>query len=367
MENTLNALSLVIGRTLVAVRPYEAKLSLINAINSGAYANRIRKISYYTKDALPTGADNTDLYTNFASGYTNGTNSGASTESMWEQNPPVPLELNFGGRSEWQYCITVYEHQLKVAFSSEDDFIRFMNGIMTEVSNDIATEKEAFARATLLNFIGGVYDLGATNGSRIDMTALFNSYFNTSYSTAQLLSTYLTDFLEFFVATVKTVSDEMENRDVKYHVFPAKTGHYLARHTPKSRQKMMMVSEFWRKAEAMVYPQIFNDEYLKPENFEKVLYWQNPNDKTAIDVTPAIPDFTTGSSTYGTQIAGTRVQLSTLLGILYDEDAILVDYQLDDVSTTVPETRKKFRNTWFTFAKNGITDFTEKAVLFYMS
>ena len=118
MENTLNALGLVLGRTMVAVRPYKARFALINSIGSGAYANRIRKISYYTKDALPTGADNTQLYTNFAAGYDNGTNSAASTASMWEQNPPVPLELNFGGSSEWQYCITIYEHQLKVAFSS---------------------------------------------------------------------------------------------------------------------------------------------------------------------------------------------------------------------------------------------------------
>lgn len=365
MENTLNALGLVLGRTFVAARPYKAKFAIINSINSGAYANRIRKISYYTKDAVPTGADNTDLYTNFAAGYDNGTNSGASTASQWEQNPPVPLELNFGGSSEWQYTLTLFEHQLKVAFSSESAFIEFMNGVMVEMANDIESEKEAFSRIVMLNTLAAAYDMNAA-GTRINMTYEFNQHFNTSYTTAQLLSTYLVEFLEFFVAKVKQVSDEMENRDIKYHSFPAKTGHVLARHTPKSRQKMVMLSKFWRLAEAVVMPQIFNEQYLNIDNFEPVLYWQNINVPEEIKVTPAIPDFTSTSPTYGTQIAGSQVNLKYLLGAIFDEDAMMIDYQLDFALSTPVEARKAYRNLIHTFRKNAISDVTEKIAIFYM-
>lgn len=95
-ENVLNALSIVLGRTFAAVRPYRARLISLNAINSGVYTNRFRKISYYTKDALPSGYFNTDLNTNFAEGYTAGDNGGASTKSQYEQHPAMPLEMNFG-------------------------------------------------------------------------------------------------------------------------------------------------------------------------------------------------------------------------------------------------------------------------------
>ena len=53
-ENVINALSLVLGRTFMAVRPYKAKFNIINAISTGAYSHRLRKISFYTRD--PTGA-----------------------------------------------------------------------------------------------------------------------------------------------------------------------------------------------------------------------------------------------------------------------------------------------------------------------
>ena len=129
MENTLNALSLVLGRTLMAVRPYSGKLNIINAIDTGAYSHRLRKISFYSRDALPAGDWNTNLYANLYDGYDNGTNGATgstpatnSTPSMWIQNQPVPLEVNFAGSSVWQDSTTVYEYQVKQAFRDEASF-----------------------------------------------------------------------------------------------------------------------------------------------------------------------------------------------------------------------------------------------------
>lgn len=371
VENTLNALSMVLGRTFVAVRPYNAKFATINAINSGLYANRLRKISFYSRGAVIDGASNTDLRTNFAMGYDNGTNgldlssNPNSAPSMWEQNQPVPLELNFGGSSEWQTVTTIYEKQLQVAFRSPEDFAEFVSGIMTEKGNDIESMKEAFNRMTVLNAIAGCYDLNQTESVH-NLTTEYNTYFGTNYTTAQLLSTYLTSFLEFFTATVKTISDRMTNRSLKYHWSPSKTvegvSYKLLRHTPKDKQKLMIYNPFWIKAEALVKPAIFNERYLDFGNFEGVDYWQNELVPSAIKITPAIPNTASPSA----QTAGNQVSLSTVLGFLFDEDACMVDYQFDSATTTPLEARKHYRNLWWTIRKNSINDFTENMVLFYM-
>lgn len=365
VENTLNALALVLGRTFMAVRPYEAKLRIINALNSGLYANRMRKISFYSREAQIDGASNTDLKTNFKFGYDNGSNGGQSTASMWEQNPPVPLELNIGGSSEWQDSTTVYEKQLQVAFRSEAEFIDFVSGIMTEKGNDIESQKEAFNRLALINFMGGVIDLNQGK-SVINMTAAFNDAMGTSYTSEQLRTTHLKEFLEFFVATVKTISDDLEYRSNKYHWSPAKTidgvSYTLLRHTPKSRQKMVMYKPFWNMAEAMVLPEIFNDQYLNIDNFEGIQFWQNANDGAAISVTPAIPNITNPAS----QTTGDAVEQSYVLGMIFDEDGIMVDYEMDESAVTPKEARKHYHNIWWTFRKNAINDFTENAVIFIM-
>lgn len=369
-ENTLNALSIVLGRTFMAVRPYKAKLRIINAINSGLYSNRVRKISYYSREAQASGAFNTDLYLNHAMGFDNGSNpSGGTPQSlptMWEQNQPVPLELNFGGRSVWDDSTTVYEIQLQQAFRDEASFIDFVSGILTEKGNDIETQKEAFDRACLLNFLAGIYEMNSVAGGAIDLTAGYNAANNTSYTRDDLLTTYKKEFLEYLVSTVKYISDTLTNRSKKYHWSPTRTidgvSYTLLRHTPKDRQRMIMNSKFWIDAETMVLPEIFNDEYLKLENFERLDFWQNENDPFAIDVTPAIPDVLSP----GSQTAGSEVQLDYVIGAIYDVDAIMTDYQLEESYSTPVEARKRYRNIWWHFARNAINDFTENAILLYM-
>lgn len=372
-ENVLNSLSLVLGRTFMAVRPYEAKFKILNSINSGAYSNRLRKISFYSRDPKEAGQVNTNLNTNLAMGYDNGTNSGNSTESMWIQNAPVPLEINAGGSSAWQDSTTFYRNALKIAFRGPSEFAEFANGVMVEKGNDIESQKEAFNRMTFLNYVAGIYDLDIANpnGRAVNLTSEFNAYYNTSYTTAQLLTTYRKDLFEFAVARFKTDSDNLENRSARFHWSPAKTigadSYTLLRHTPKSRQRMILYKPFITMAEATIMPEIFNPQYLDIKNAEFVNFWQvDAGDilgNAEINVTPAIPDV----STPGSQTTGTAVNLKYFIGALYDADAIMVDYQLEDALATPVEARKRYYNMWWSFQKNAINDFTENGIIYFMA
>jgi len=369
VENTISSLGLVIGRTLMAVRPYQAKMRIINALNTGAYTTRLRKISYYARENTASGDWNTQLKTNLGMGLDNGDQGGTATKSMWEQNQPVALEMNFGGSSVWETSTTIYEDQLKEAFRDEANFISFVSGVMTEKGNDIESTKEAFNRMTLLNHMAGVYDLSASMpGSAVDMVQAFNDYYGTSYTGTDLRGAHLNEFLAFFVAKFKIDSDYMSERSAKYHWSPAKTvagqSYTLLRHTPKDKQRCALYAPFFTLAKATVYPEIFNPQYLDIEKqFEPVNYWQSLNTPEAINITPAIPDVTQ----QGGQKAGNPVNLTYVLGCLFDEDAVMVDYMLESAESTPLEARKRYRNLWWTFKKNAINDFTENFILYYMA
>lgn len=366
-ENVLNSLSLVLGRTLMAVRPYKAKLALINALNTGAYSHRLRKISFYSREAQASGDWNTQLFLNLADGFTNGQNPDGngdpqSTKSMWEQNRPVVLEMNFAGSSVWEDSTTVYENQLQQAFRSEDAFGSFIAGIMTEKANDIESQKEAFNRMTLLNHIAGAYDLNMDR-SVVNLTYEYNKEFGTSYTSEQLRTTYLKEFMEFFTARIKIDSRMMSNRSVKSHWSPTKAGYVLLRHTPTDRQRLFLFNPLMIKAQSYVFPEIFNPEYLKIENYEGVDFWQNELVPEAIDVIPAIPDVSDPTE----QTTGSEVQIPYMVGMLFDEDALMVDYQVERTATTVLEARKNYRNIWWSYSKNAISDLTENTIIYYMS
>lgn len=372
MENVYNALSMPLLRTLIAAHTYDEELLLINALNSGVYSSRMRKISYLSKSALPSGSFNTQLYTNLAAGFTAGENKDSngvaqSTKSQWEQCPVVPKELHFGGSSVWDHGITWYKDQAKSAFTDEATFLRFWEGALVENANDIKMEKNAFRRVALLNFIAGMYDQKAAGCTVVNLTESFNTKFNTSYTSAQLRTTYLKQFLEFFVAEFKKYSKLMKNRSLNYHINMPETingvTYNLLRHTPYSRQRVMLYEPLFIDSQAQVLPEIFRPEYLDINTqYEGLMFWQNENAGAAIDVVPSIPDLVTT----GLQQTGNRVQLDYVVGLIFDEDALMTDFQLDDVNTTSLEARKRFRNSWYAMSRNLINDFTEKAILFTM-
>lgn len=374
MENTFNAINIVLSRLVVAVRPYKGKFLTVQAADSGVYSNRFRKVSFYSKDALPSGYFNTDLFTNLADGYTSGDNGGASTKSQFEQHQAMPLEMNYAGSTTWQDCITEYENQVKVAFTNVDEWNRFVAGYLQEHANDIESQKESFNRLAVLTKMATIYDNAVNNSiapeSAVNLTAAFNAYFNpgTPYTTADLLSTYLKEFTEFAVATIKEYSERLTDRSARFHDPMQKTvggvNYHILRHTPKADQRLILYGPLMKKVEALVMPEIFGPNYLDlDENYEMVNYWQanDGSNDMGINVKSAVYDHVTG-----TQIAGNTVQLDTVVGILFDRDSLLTDFQLEVAHTSPLEARKGYRNTWLTFEKNIILDQSENAILFYM-
>lgn len=372
MDNVFNAITTVLNRTIVAARPYKARLDLMEETNTGAYSTLVREISFYSQDALPSGYFNTDLYTNLADGFTAGQNPDTgnnpqSTKSQWEQHQAMPMELFFGGSSTWQDCVTLYEEKVKQAFRSPEDFNAFVSGYLTEHANDIETQREAWNRVNLLNKIGSVYDMQELMpGSVINLTKAFNDRFGTSYTSAQLRSTYMEQFLKFFVSTFKNVSDFMTERSANYHwsvpkVVGDKT-YKVLRHTPYANQRVYLYEPLFTEARAWVMPDIFNPDRLDiKKQYQPVTYWQSVNDRAAVKVTPAVVDPNTGL-----QKAGTAVDLPYVVGMITDERGLVTNMGFEVARTTPVEARKGYRNTWLTFLKNSMNNNTHNCVLFIM-
>lgn len=378
-EDVLNALSLVLGRTLVAVRPYDAKLDIFNRFENGVFANRMRKISYYSTWAEYDGASNNQFHQNHADGLDNGRNGSEtpapgtpptypdsfhSAASMWEQNYKHALEITFGGSSEWQTSITLPEDALERAFASESDFMRFWNGMLADKANDVEQMKEAFNYALLDNVIGATIGMGNSR-QVVNLTTEFNNYFSTNYNTQALLTTYFVEFLEFYVSMIRKTSDLLTHRTAMFHQPCTQTfngvSQSILRHTPKDRQRMIMFNPLWIDAEARVYPEIFNERYLKVENFEGVDFWQNFANPSGINIVPSYPDYAAPLD------PTTAIEENYIVGMIYDEDAIMTDFQLERVTVTPLEAKKYYRNTFWTIRRNYIFDATENIVVFIMN
>ena len=348
-ENTLNAISTVIGKTIFSVRPYKGKLESLRVAQQ-RWGGQVRKIINLYDEAEKSDDWNTDVTQNALA-------DGGSVD-MYKIRKPKALQLNFYGTKALQKHITRFRDQLSLAFHSEDEFIRFIDSVMVEFSNEIELLNEAKSRTTLLNFMAGISSMGLTE---VDLVAEYNNEYGTQYTRAQLLSTYIESFMKFVAAEIKIYSSKLTDMSTLYHA--NLTGYNkIMRHTPKERQKMVMYEPIFIKTQAEVYSGLFNPEYLDIGSFEGVNYWQSQSTPTSINVKPNILDVATGAS----KDADTAVNLDYVLGILFDEEACGVMPQFDYSSTTPFNSAGGYYNMYMHWRFNSYCDYTENAVLFVM-
>lgn len=348
-ENTLNAISTVIGKTIFSVRPYKGKLESLR-VSQQRWGGQVRKIINLYDEAEKSDDWNTNLTQNAL-------DDGNSVD-MYKIRKPKAVQLNFYGTKLLQKHITRFRDQLSLAFHSEDEFIRFIDSVIVEFSNEIELLNEAESRTTLLNFMAGISSMGLT---KVDLVAEYNNEYGTQYTRAQLLSTYIESFMKFVASEIKIYSSRLTDMSTLYHA--NLTGYNkIMRHTPKERQKMVMYEPIFIKTQAEVYSGLFNPEYLDIGSFEGVNYWQSQSTSTAINVKPNILDVATGES----KDAEVAVELDYVLGILFDEEACGVMPQFDYSSTTPFNSAGGYYNMYMHWRFNSYCDYTENAVLFVL-
>lgn len=350
VENTLNAISTVLADTIFSVRPYRAKLQSLR-VTRRRWGAQIRKLVPLSLDTEQSQDWNTSSNPNQLA-------DGQSID-MYKIRAPKVIQLNFYGTQVLETHITRFRDQLAMAFRSEAEFMMFIDQVMTEFSNDIETVNEQKSRLAIINLFTGISAMGL---NVVDLTAGYNAEFGTTYTRQQLLTTYLTSFMQYFVSTVKIYSDRLTDRSSLYHANLSKYAPIL-HHTPKERQRMIMYSPMFTKAEAHVFSEIFHPLYLDlGRNIEMVNFWQNQKNPTAMTAKPNILNVNTGSS----QTAPADVTLDYVVGGIFDIEACGVMPQFDYASSTPFNSAGGYYNMFYHWRFNSYVDYTENAIVFIM-
>lgn len=356
--NTLDALSVVIGRTIVAARPYRGRFRIVVAIPE-EWGGITRKISYYATKEEETTSFNTNVNT------LNPPLTDGNSVDQWVITKQYPLEMNFCGLKVEQKTYTTFVDQLKMAFTSEAAFAEFMSGRLVAIANDLEVAWEARNRLLILNAVGATYNVGASR-SVVNMTTEFNTHYSTNYTTSDLLTTYLKEFVAFFVAKLEGDLELARDYNELFHIYPARNDDggnalVLPRHTPPAMRRLLLFMPVLRLEEKTIFPALFNTSTLRIEDYEAVEYWQNPNVPAGVDIVPNQLNTANGQSANGN-----RVQLSTVLGLMFDRDALATSVKIEDVYTTPINAKGKYFNTVYHWAFQHKLDQTENMILYYM-
>lgn len=347
VDPLMQSITQILSRTIYSVRPYSEKFSGLRA-DALKWGNHVRKLAIADSDWDTDGR----YYEAPGDFLDNG-----DSVDMYRIKKPTVLQTNFYGQNVVERSVTVFRDQLDVAFSSPDELMRFISMIMQNVSDQLAQARESTARMALANFIGGKALIAGNNV--IHLIDAYNSATGQTLTnvTVNDPANYAT-FIRWVYGFVKTISDRMTERSVAYQ--QNVTGKAISRHTPKARQKFYISAPDINRMDAEVLSITFNDERLNLGEVESVGYWQSIDDPRKVSVSPAY------MGTDGAIVNGAATVVDNIFGLLFDEEAIMVQ-SVNEWSAPTPFNAKGgYTNTFWHQSNRYLNDFTEKGVLFLL-
>ena len=339
-DPVLQAVSQVLSRTIFSIRPYTRKFGGLMVSNQ-QFGNIVRKLNIADKDW-----ENDSRFE-----LTDG-----SGVDMYKVNKPTILQTNFYGANVFEKSLTIFKDQLDCAFSSPDEFGRFVSMTMTNASDMIEQAHENLARATLANFIGG----------KISGDAASVIHLLTEYNTITGLATPLTaetvyqpanfkPFMQWVYSRVASLSSLMTERTQKFHINV--TGKEISRHTPVNKQKVYLYAPARYQTETMVLADVYHDNFLRMADNETVNFWQSIDKPDEINVQPVY------LQTDGTLKTGEALNKANIFGVMFDEEAAGYTVVNQWSAPTPFNVKGGYSNIFWHFTDRYWNDFTENGVV----
>ena len=339
-DPVLQAISQVLSRTIFSIRPYTRKFGGLMVSNQ-QFGNIVRKLNIADKDW------ENDSRFELEDG---------TVVDMYKVNKPAILQTNFYGANVFEKSLTIFKDQLDCAFSSPDEFGRFVSMTMTNASDMIEQAHENLARATLANFIGG-----KISG---DMASVIHLL--TEYNTITGLETPLTaetvyqpanfkPFMQWVYSRVASLSSLMTERTQKFHINV--TGKEISRHTPVNKQKVYLYAPARYQTETMVLADVYHDNFLRMADNETVNFWQSIDKPDEINVQPVY------LQTDGTLKTGAALKKANIFGVMFDEEAAGYTVVNQWSAPTPFNVKGGYSNIFWHFTDRYWNDFTENGVV----
>lgn len=340
-DPVINAISQVLSSTIFSVRPYSRKFKGIN-VSSQKFGNITRKLNIADSDW--TDDDRQKL------------TDGKSID-MYVVKKPTVLQTNFYGANAFQRQTTIFKDQLDVAFSSQEEFGRFISMLMSNVSDMIEQGHESMARMCILNYIGGKLANEDEVNNRIHLLTEYNELTGLTLNEKDVYKPEnFPSFMKFVVARIKAISNLMTERSEKFHTNV--TGKEIMRHTPLSKQKVYLLAPQQYLMETSVLSDLFNDKYMKITDLELVNFWQNIDKPSDIDIKPIYMD-----KSGDLKQPESAIKEPHLFGVIFDEEALGYTTVNNWSAPTPFNARGGYHNIFWHYTDRYWNDFTENGVV----
>lgn len=346
LDNYVKSLVNHIGKVVFVNRPYAGKVPSV-LMDAWEFGSVLEKISADIPAAIENNSwDLTD----------------GETYSQDTFHKPTVTAKFFNSKVTFEVPLSITERQVKESFSSAEQLNGFLSMIYSAVEKAMTIKADALIMRTINNMVAETLkaDKKAFGGANLDYASastvrcvnllrLYNANKGTTLTAAKAITD--PEFIRFASYQMGLYADRMQTVSTLFNVGAKE------RFTPVDMLHTVLLSDFAKAAQAYLYSDTYNKEQVLLPNAETVPSWQGSGKDY---------DFANVSAINVKSASGEAVNVSGVLGVMFDRDALGV-CNLDRRVTTTYNAKAEFFNNYFKFDAGYFNDTNENFVVFFVA
>lgn len=341
-----------IGKVIFVNRPYVGKVPSV-LMDAWEFGSVLEKISADVPEA-----EENDTWT---------LTDGKSYDQDVFHKPTVTAKF-FNSKVTFEVPVSITERQVKESFSNAAQLNGFISMIYAAVEKSMTIKADALIMRTINNMIAETVladahafgataddmtgaDLASASTARcVNLLKLYNE--KTGSSTKLTAAKAITDpdFIRFASYVMGTYADRMQSISTLFNVGGKE------RFTPKDMLHVVLLSDFAKAAQTYLYSDTFNRGDVLLPQAEIVPFWQGSGQNY---------EFANTGTIKIKESSGKEVEISGVLGVMFDRDALGV-CNLDRRVTTNYNAKAEFFNNYYKFDAGYFNDTNENFVVFFI-
>ena len=348
VDNYVKSLVNHIGKVVFVNRPYSGKVPSV-LMDAWEFGSVMEKISA----DIPAAEEN-DTW-NLTDGH-------EYKQDVFHK--PVVTAKFFNSKVTFEVPVSITERQVKESFSSAEQLNGFLSMIYNAVDKSMTIKTDALIMRTINNMVGETLKADAAKftpsnktlnyGSAstvrcVNLLYLYNQANGTTLTAAQAVLN--PDFIRYASYQMGLYADRLQSISSLFNIGGKD------RFTPKDALHVVLLSDFAKAAQTFLYSDTDHFDQVLLPNAETVASWQGSGQDYSFAHTSAI-NIKTAS--------GTDVNISGVLGVMFDRDALGV-CNTDKRVTTNYNAKAEFFNNWYKFDASYFNDTNENFVVFFVA
>ena len=344
VDNYVRSLVNHIGRVIFVDRAYNGSVPSV-LMDAWEFGSVLEKISC----DLPTATENPSW---------NLTNGETYNPNVFYK-PSVSVKF-YNSKTTFEIPLSFTEMQIKESFSNAEQLNGFLTMLYNSVEKSMTIKLDSLIMRTINNMIGETIHHEIPESSNYSTTSTIKAVnllklYNDSHTTTITADKCLDnpDFIRYATYIISVYGERITKISNLFNIGGKD------RFTPKDVLRCVLLSDFKKASEVFLKSDLYNEQYATLPESDSVPYWQGSGTNYAFsDITKIHINLASNSAT--------EIQMTGILGVMFDRDALGVS-NLNRRVTTNYNPKAEFYTNFYKFEAGYFNDMNENFVVFFVA